>query len=129
MVPTLRTAGSPMTDAVSEITGHLLFRRDEDSTSQCVVMAPMEMTLPSSLMPLRPGILRRSMRFLGWARRSFIMGMRLWPPATSLASSSLPSRPSASFTVEGLWYSNEAGYMTLGSYLPALEAWMVFHTR
>src|SRR5262244_3214172 len=67
---------------------------------------------PSSLTPLSPAILPMSIRCLGWARRSFMAGSRLWPPAKSLASSLyLPRRSSASLTVEALWYSNWAGYM------------------
>src|SRR5215468_11221222 len=67
---------------------------------------------PSSLTPLSPVILPMSIRCLGWARRSFMAGSRLWPPAKSLASSLyLPRRSSASLTVEALWYSNWAGYM------------------
>src|SRR5262252_5055063 len=67
---------------------------------------------PSSLTPLSPVILPMSIRCLGWARRSFMAGSRLWPPARSFASSLyLPRRSSASLTVEALWYSNWAGYM------------------
>src|SRR5262250_2520961 len=67
---------------------------------------------PSSLIPLSPVTLPMSIRCLGWARRSFMAGSRLWPPARSLASSLyLPRRSSASLTVEALWYSNWAGYM------------------
>jgi hypothetical protein len=64
-------------------------------------MAPMATTPFSSLIPLSPVTFRRSMRFLGCARRSFIIGTRLCPPASSLASSSLPSSFSASLTVPG----------------------------
>ena len=101
IVPLLRTAGSPMTAAVSDTTGTLALRTLDDSTSQWVVMAPTTMTPFSSLTPPRPFTLPRSMRCLGWARRSFIIGIRLWPPASSLASSSLPSSFSASLTVVG----------------------------
>src|SRR5205823_15028551 len=111
MVPLLRTAGSPMTAAVSETTGTLALIGLDDSTSQCVVMAPTVKTPFSSLIPARPLILPRSIRCLGWARRSFIIGMRLWPPASSLASSSLSSSLSASLTRVGACYSKAAGYM------------------
>src|SRR5258705_11646771 len=74
---------------------------------------------PSSLIPERPETFRRSTRCLGWARRSFMAGSRLWPPASSLASSLWrPSRSSASLTVPGVWYSNWAGYMSASPLLP-----------
>src|SRR6266704_2496142 len=67
---------------------------------------------PSSLIPESPETFRRSTRCLGWARRSFIAGSRLCPPASSLASSLyLARRSTASFTVPALWYSNWAGYI------------------
>ena len=40
----------------------------------------------------------------------------------------LGKRPRASCTLVGEWYSKAAGYM-LGSYRPALAAWMIVHTR
>ena len=76
IVPLLRTAGSPITAAHSATTGTFALSTLDDSTSQCVVMAPMTIVLPSSLMPVSPLTLRRSIRFLGWARRSFIIGMQ-----------------------------------------------------
>ena len=45
-----------------------------------------------------------SIRWAGCAKRSFIIGSKLWPPASSLAS--LPSVPSsviASSTERGAW--------------------------
>src|SRR5665213_1877665 len=51
-----------------------------------------------------------SIRYSKLASRSFIIGRRLWPPATSRAE--LPSRsikPMASLTVVARWYSNGAG--------------------
>src|SRR5262249_26824902 len=111
IVPLLRTAGSPIIAAVSDTTAHFAFSTFDDSTSQCVVIAPIEIMPLSSLIPVRPGTLRRSIRCLGCARRSFIIGIRLWPPARILASSSLPRSFSASATLAGAWYSNAAGYM------------------
>src|SRR5213075_1201852 len=50
------------------------------------------------------------MRCAGEASRSFISGIRLWPPASSLASSpSWPSSVIASSRLDGLWYSNAVG--------------------
>src|SRR6266478_3630251 len=75
-------------------------------------MAPMTSVPPSSLIPASPDTLPRSIKCLGWARRSFIAGSRLCPPASSLASSLyLARRSTASFTVPALWYSNWAGYI------------------
>src|ERR1700732_997634 len=73
---------------------------------------------PSSLMPESPETFLRSTRCLGGARRSFMAGSRLCPPASSLASSLWrPSRSSASFIVPGVWYSNWAGYMSVSPLL------------
>src|SRR5690348_9948744 len=114
----LRTMGSPICPATAASTGHFDFTAGEDSTWKWVVIAPITSVPPSSLMPARPEILRRSTRCLGWARRSFIAGSRLWPPAKSLASSLWrPSRSSASFIVPGVWYSNWAGYMSVSPLL------------
>src|ERR1700682_4397399 len=55
-----------------------------------------------------PGMRPRSTSRLGWARRSFINGSRLWPPARTLASGS-SSRSSASCRVLGAAYANLAG--------------------
>ena len=77
IVPLLRTAGSPIIAAVSDTTGHFDLSTFDDSTSQCVVIAPMAIMPLSSLIPVKPATLRRSMRCLGWARRSFIIGIRL----------------------------------------------------
>ncbi len=54
-----------------------------------------------------------STRWAGKARRSFIIGMRLWPPARTLASSPSSARvASASSRDAGAEYSNAAGYIT-----------------
>src|SRR5919197_1231937 len=45
----------------------------------------------------------------GLARRSFISGSRLWPPASTLASSCARSRSSASATERGAAYLKDAG--------------------
>jgi hypothetical protein len=47
---------------------------------------------------------------MGWAKRSFIMGIRLCPPAKARPSSPCsPSNSMASSTDPGLWYSKLAG--------------------
>src|SRR5690348_17088959 len=61
-------------------------------------------------MPLSPEIACKSTRWLGWARRSFIIGMRLCPPASTLPSSPcLCSNAIASPTEAGRWYSKRPG--------------------
>ena len=57
-----------------------------------------------------------STRWAGAAKRSFIMGMRLWPPASTLPSSPNSSRAArAPSRVSGAWYSNAGGYMPLST--------------
>src|SRR6202040_1019059 len=52
----------------------------------------------------------RSTRCSGLANRSFIIGIRLCPPATTRASSPCcAKRPMASSKERGRWYSNGAG--------------------
>ena len=55
--------------------------------SMCRVSAPMAMWSPPSRMYDRSLSRPMSMSTLGWARRSFISGSRLCPPARNLASS------------------------------------------
>src|ERR1700739_2987668 len=53
-----------------------------------------------------------SIRWLGRARRSFIMGIRLWPPLRILGSSPCCCRrPTASGSVLGRRYSKAGGIM------------------
>ena len=59
---------------------------------------------PPREMPRSSAIRPRSIRWPGSAKRSFIIGSRLWPPASSLASGpSSPSSLSASATERGAW--------------------------
>jgi len=60
----------------------------ERLTSACRVIAPMTMVSPSSLMPFSAGIAPRSISCEGLARRIFKVGIKVMPPATSLASAS-----------------------------------------
>src|SRR5687768_14674046 len=63
-----------------------------------------------SLMPRRASIRPISTRAPGIARRSFIAGIREWPPASTFASG-FPARiATASWTDDGRWYSNCVGY-------------------
>ena len=61
--------------------------RSEVSTSRWRVSAPMAMWSPASRMYDRSVRRPMSTSTDGWARRSFISGSRLWPPARNLASS------------------------------------------
>src|SRR5215471_10981819 len=56
----------------------------------------------------------------GFARRSFINGSRLCPPASTLASSCELSKSTASATERGAAYLNAAGIMR-GIHLPAIQ--------
>src|SRR5438876_199117 len=54
----------------------------------------------------------RSTRCAGRASRKLSSGTRLWPPASTLASSpSSASSESASSRVVGAWYSNGGGFI------------------
>ena len=104
MVPRLRTCGSAISSAASGSKGRCFCKRDEAISSFSLVMAPMRMTPPLSLMPRNSGMRLMSISVPGCAKRSFIIGSRLWPPANSLASSpKLESREMASAMVRGAW--------------------------
>src|SRR5712692_1551477 len=60
-----------------------------------------------------------STRTGGLARRSFISGSKLWPPANTLASSFPLSRSTASTTDRGAAYLKDAGIIAL--HLPKTE--------
>src|ERR1700730_4577640 len=67
---------------------------------------------PTAMLP-SPGIRRRSTSMLGAASRKARTGIRLCPPAIRVASGSETSRPIASRSVVGAWYSNGAGFIPL----------------
>src|SRR5579883_1265161 len=64
----------------------------------------------------RPGMRPISTSRLGVARRNFIIGSRLCPPARILASSFCCSSPIASSTDEAATYSKGAGYIVRRSF-------------
>ena len=66
-----------MIEATSESTASFDFTSGDDSIAQWVVIAPIASELPSCLIPVSPGIFRRSIRCLGCASRSFIIGIKL----------------------------------------------------
>ena len=61
---------------------------------------------PGISMPVSPSTLRQVDECFGPARRSFMVGISVWPPARSFASSCLPSRLAACRTVAGRCYLN-----------------------
>ena len=69
------------------------------ATSACRTMAPISITSPSSLMSARPSIFEMSTISDGLARRIFIVGSSVMPPANSFASSLSPRIFLASVTV------------------------------
>ena len=87
MVPRARTCGSAMTRAVSRMIGMAAARSAAAISSAIVVVAPITKLSPSRLMPRSSAMPPRSTSACGTARRSFIIGIRLWPPASGLASS------------------------------------------
>src|SRR5260370_31702550 len=97
----LRTCGSPISPASSARAGRFSCTMGESATSACRVIAPITIERPRSSMPDRPSIKDRSIRLAGLASRCFMVGIRVWPPASSFASSLLASRFAACRTLEG----------------------------
>src|SRR5712691_5328817 len=77
--------------------------------------APRRTPLSSTTMSPSPGTRRRSTSMLGVASRKASTGIRLCPPAITVASGSDARRAIASRSVAGAWYSNGAGF------IPCLE--------
>src|ERR1700744_5980722 len=67
-------------------------------------MAPMVMVLPVTVMPDRPN-LDRSTTVDGLLSRCFSTGMKVWPPANALASSSAARILAASARLVGFSYA------------------------
>ena len=93
-VPRLRTGTSAITRSASRKIGNTAFSGSLSSSSRCRVIAPIR-TSRSPISTYASSSCRSLMstRYSGLASRSFIMGSRLWPPATIRASS--PSRSSS----------------------------------
>ena len=77
------------------------FTTGDVATSLCGVSAPIMSERPPISMKESPSIFDMSMMFLGPASRSFMVGIKVWPPARSLASSCRANRPAAWRTVVG----------------------------
>ena len=58
----------------------------ELATSSCVLMAPITSALPFLSMPRNSATRAKSISTGGLARRCFMVGISVWPPASSLAS-------------------------------------------
>ena len=87
MVPRLRTCRSPIVSAASAKPGRCRRADSDDTMSAWTVRAPITRVFPSTFMLRRSGTCPRSIRVRGVASRSFMAGIRLCPPASSLASS------------------------------------------
>src|SRR6202012_2382486 len=88
----------------------------EFATSACLAVAPITSERPFISMVSRPSIWERSTRCGGLARRCFMTGSSVWPPAITLASSFLASKLAACRTVPGRWYLNSyiEGFLAAG---------------
>src|SRR6266498_4040067 len=102
-VPRLRTAGCAICGIAAAMSGRCRAISGERSSSTWRVSAPMRMWFPATLTPTRPTMRLMSTRTLGAATRKFSIGTRLWPPASTRASSLCSaSSASASATLAGL---------------------------
>src|SRR4051794_31604156 len=118
IVPRLRTTGSAMTSSASANSGKWRLRSSDSCSSTWGVSAPMSSSPASSRMYERSVRSLMSIRTSGLARRSFIIGSRLWPPAMTRASG--PWRSSAAIapsTLVARSYSNGPGVCTSGPLL------------
>ena len=96
--PADRRSGAPPRAAAapSAAAGASRSGRSRPSWHRCTIRPP------SSRMPRSSAMRFRSIRCAGCAKRSFIIGSRLWPPASSLASPPRSAeQPSASATGRG----------------------------
>ncbi len=71
--------------AASASIGHADFNSADDASSACVVRAPIRSETPLFEIPFRSAMRPMSTRAVGVASRSFMSGIRLCPPASSLA--------------------------------------------
>ena len=69
-----------------------------------VVIAPMVTLSPETVMPVRPSF-ARSTTVDGLFSRCFSTGMKVWPPASALASMSADSVLTASARLPGFSYA------------------------
>src|SRR3989442_11219363 len=109
-VPMFRTRGSAITAAASERIGYRCLTMSESFRSFVRAVEPIRSPPSSSRMYARSGIRLMSTRAFGSARRSFITGSKLCPPARTFASPPKRARIwTASSTDEGAKYSNRGG--------------------
>ena len=94
MVPRLRTAGSPMTPAAAARAGACAATSDDAAICAWVVRAPTRSRPSATDIPFSSPMRPMSMSAGGAASRSFSSGIRLCPPASTLAPGCLrSSRP------------------------------------
>ena len=113
-VPRLRICACPTNGVARASRGTASATSALCSTAASVVPAPMR-RCPSRALDAgesrRCGRCRPGAR--SWPGAGRASGTRLWPPASTLASSPRSaSRPTASSTVPGRWYSKGAGFTT-----------------
>src|SRR3954470_15607162 len=106
MVPLWRTAGSPIWTASSAIAGMASPTIGDVATAACFAVAPITSERPFISMVSSPSMWERSTRCGGLARRCFMTGTSVWPPAITLASSFFTRRLAACRTVAGRGYLN-----------------------
>src|SRR3954452_2212173 len=109
IVPTWRTAGSPICAAANAMMGHAACSSSLFATSWCRASAPIAISSPSSRIVEKPSRRPMSISVVGRATRKRIAGNNEWPPASSFASSSAASAAIASSTDPTRTYANGAG--------------------
>ena len=114
-VPHSRTIGSATTRSASWKIGKHSPATFESSRSACRARAPMRSWPPSRTMKASSVSPLMSTSSSGWASRSFIIGIRLWPPATTRVSGLLSS-DSACWTLVARSYSTCAGTCMYASF-------------
>ena len=114
-VPDSRTIGSATTRSASWKIGKSSPATAESSRSACLARAPIRSWPPASLMKASSVSPLMSTSTSGWASRSFIIGMMLWPPAT-IRVSGLLSSDSACSTLVARSYSTCEGTCMYASF-------------
>ncbi len=109
--PRVRMATWPMYGAAAASSGRVRAITSERSTVRCRVIAPIVVVSAVLSTPVSSSIPLRSTSTLGLARRSDISGIRLCPPAITLASSPCSASSSvASCSDPGAKYANGGGF-------------------
>ena len=94
MVPRLRIWKCPMWEMAAVIIGKAPRMMSERCRSRCLARAPTVIVPAEAEIPERPSILLMSTTTAGRTSRRFIIGIRLCPPASTLASGPCCARSS-----------------------------------